>query len=48
LLAHQGRATVTTILGELNVPSFMVDGRLIWGFTYRILEELLVFVGLSA
>ena len=48
LLANQGRATVTTILGELNVPSFTYDGRLIWGFTYRILEELLVFVGLSA
>ena len=48
LLANQGRATVSTILGELNVPSFTYEGRLIWGFTYRILEELLVFVGLSA
>ncbi len=48
LLANQGRATVTTILGELNVPSFTYESRLIWGFTYRILEELLVFVGLSA
>jgi len=26
----------------------MSGERLIWGFTYRILEELLVFVGLSA
>ncbi len=48
LLTSQGRATVSTILGELNVPSFTYEGRLIWGFTYRILEELLVFVGLSA
>ncbi len=48
LSANQGRATVSTILGELNVPSFTYEGRLIWGFTYRILEELLVFVGLSA
>jgi len=48
LLASQGRATVATILGELNVPSFTFEGRLIWGFTYRVLEELLVFVGLSA
>ncbi len=48
LLVTQGRATVSTILGDLNVPSFTFEGRLIWGFTYRILEELLVFVGLSA
>jgi hypothetical protein len=39
---------VHTILGELTVPSFTYGERLIWGFTYRILEELLVFVGLSA
>jgi 8-oxo-dGTP pyrophosphatase MutT (NUDIX family) len=44
----QGKSLVPTILGELNVPSFLPEGRLIWGFTYRILEELLVFVGLSA
>ena len=42
------RRVVPTILGELNVPSFTYDDRLIWGFTYRILEELLVLVGLSA
>lgn len=44
----QGKSLVPTILGELNVPSYVPEGRLIWGFTYRILEELLVFVGLSA
>jgi 8-oxo-dGTP pyrophosphatase MutT (NUDIX family) len=44
----QGKTLVPTILGELNVPSYTYEGRLIWGFTYRILEELLVFVGLSA
>jgi len=48
LPATQGKTTVVTILGELTVPSFTFEGRLIWGFTYRILEELLVFVGLSA
>jgi 8-oxo-dGTP pyrophosphatase MutT (NUDIX family) len=42
------RRVVATILGDLSVPSFTYDGRLIWGFTYRILEELLVLVGLSA
>ncbi|MCI4371744.1 MAG: CoA pyrophosphatase, partial [Thermoplasmata archaeon] len=44
----QEKARVHTILGELNVPAFHYEERLIWGFTYRILEELLVFVGLSA
>src|SRR3989442_132938 len=48
LPATPGTSTVTTILGELIVPAFAYEGRLIWGFTYRILEELLVFVGLSA
>ena len=48
LPATQAKTMVHTILGELNVPAFMYEGRLIWGFTYRILEELLVFVGLSA
>jgi hypothetical protein len=43
----QGKSLVPTILGELNVPSYLPEGRLIWGFTYRILEELLVLVGLS-
>ena len=48
LPATHGKSVVHTILGELSVPSYTYDGRLIWGFTYRILEELLVFVGLSA
>jgi len=48
LPATHGTATVSTILGELRVPAFAYGGRLIWGFTYRILEELLIFVGLSA
>ena len=48
LPATHGTATVSTILGELRVPAFAYEGRLIWGFTYRILEELLIFVGLSA
>src|SRR5207247_8514599 len=48
LPATQGKTLVPTILGELNVPSYTPGDRLIWGFTYRILEELLVVVGLSA
>jgi len=44
----RGTTLVPTILGDLHVPSYTYDGHLIWGFTYRILEELLVFVGLSA
>lgn len=48
LLPTQALTTVPTILGDLTVPSYTTDGRLIWGFTYRILEELLVMLGLSA
>ena len=48
LPATHGTATVSTILGELRVPAFTYEARLIRGFTYRILEELLIFVGLSA
>ena len=44
----QDTTRVPTILGELTVPSYTYEGRLIWGFTYRVIEELLVFVGLSA
>jgi len=39
---------VLTILGELTVPAFLYGDRVIWGFTYRLLEELLVLVGLGA
>jgi hypothetical protein len=41
-------ARVVTVLGELTVPAFRYEGRVIWGFTYRVLEELLVLVGLRA
>ncbi len=48
LPATQGKTLVPTILGELHVPSYTYGEWQIWGFTYRVLEELLVFVGLSA
>ena len=38
------RATMApvSIRGELrDVPAFVVDGRIIWGFTHRVLSELL-------
>ena len=35
------RTTVETRVGELTVPAFHWGGRVIWGLTYRILEELL-------
>lgn len=41
-------AVVSTILGELTVPAFRDEGELIWGFTYRLLEELLVLVPTTA
>lgn len=42
-----GRTTVPTRVGELTVPAFLWKGLVIWGLTYRILEELLVLVGLT-
>ena len=42
-----GRTTVQTRVGELHVPAFLWQGRVVWGLTYRILEELLVLVGIS-
>lgn len=41
------RTSVQTVLGELLVPAYLWNDRVIWGFTYRVLEELLVLVGLS-
>ncbi len=41
------QTVVQTRVGELRVPAFLWQGRVIWGLTYRILEELLVLVGLS-
>lgn len=38
---------VMTRVGELRVPAFLWRNRVIWGLTYRILEELLVLVGLG-
>lgn len=42
LPASRGRTTVLTSFGELTVPAFLWGARVIWGFTYRVLEELLV------
>ncbi len=42
-----GRTVVQTRVGELRVPAFLWQGRVIWGLTYRILEELLALVGIS-
>ena len=42
-----GRTVVPTRVGDLTVPAFLWRGRVIWGLTYRILEELLVVVGVS-
>ena len=41
------QATVQTRVGELRVPAYRWKGRLIWGLTYRILEELLILLDVS-
>ncbi len=40
-----GRSVQSTSLGPLEVPSFSFHGRTIWGFTYRVLLELLGLLG---
>jgi len=35
---------VRTSVGPLRVPAFVHEGRVIWGFTYRVLEELLALL----
>ncbi len=40
----RGTAEVLTRVGELRVPAFLWQGRVVWGLTYRILEELLVLL----
>ncbi len=47
LPATRHRTVVPTRIGDLTVPAFLYGGRVIWGLTYRILEELLVLVGRS-
>ncbi len=42
-----GRTAVLTSIGDLSVPAYLWKDRVIWGFTYRVLEELLVLVGIS-
>ncbi len=38
------QTTVHTRIGELRVPAYMWRDRVIWGFTFRVLEELLVLL----
>lgn len=35
------QSNVATRLGPRTVDSFLVDGRVVWGFTFRVLNELL-------
>ena len=30
---------------RISVEAFLVDGRVVWGFTYRVLDELLAIPG---
>ena len=47
LPASLDTAEVPTRVGQLRVPAFLWNGRVIWGLTYRILEELLVLLDAS-
>ena len=41
------RTIVATRIGDLHVPAFLWKDRVIWGFTYRVLDELLTLLGVS-
>jgi 8-oxo-dGTP pyrophosphatase MutT (NUDIX family) len=43
----RNQTVVSTRIGELRVPAFLWRDRVIWGLTYRILEELLALLGLG-
>jgi 8-oxo-dGTP pyrophosphatase MutT (NUDIX family) len=38
------QTTRLTIAGEVVLPCFEVDGRTVWGFTYALLEHLIVLL----
>ncbi len=44
----RGISVVATRIGELRVSAFLWRDRVIWGLTFRILEELLRLVGLES
>lgn len=37
----RGQSVVSTRIGSRIVDAFLIDGRVVWGFTYRVLNELL-------
>ncbi len=44
LAASSGRAVRATSRGEVEVPCFNLGGWVVWGFTYRILVELMALM----
>ncbi|HEV2118817.1 MAG TPA: NUDIX domain-containing protein [Candidatus Bathyarchaeia archaeon] len=38
---------ITIRNGPWNVEAFVVEGKIVWGFTYRVLTELLPILGIS-
>ncbi len=46
LPATEGRTVVEVRGRVLSVPAFLVEGQVVWGFTFRVLEKLLATAGL--
>ncbi|HZD13298.1 MAG TPA: CoA pyrophosphatase, partial [Candidatus Binatus sp.] len=42
---HLTKSEVQTRTGPRQVESFLVDGRIVWGFTFRVLNEFLMIFG---
>ncbi|HYM40538.1 MAG TPA: CoA pyrophosphatase [Thermoplasmata archaeon] len=47
LPSSRSMTTVATRFGDLRVPAYLWKGLVIWGLTFRILEELLLLVGMG-
>jgi len=44
----RGTSEVEIRGARILVEAFIVDGRVVWGFTYRVLNELLAVLGVLA
>ncbi len=47
LLSNSASAQVKIKGEDWTVPAFLIDGRIVWGFTHRVLSELLEIPGVA-
>ena len=47
LPAHRDKAEIEIRGVRRSVDAFIIDGRVVWGFTHRVLNELLAILGIA-